>query len=305
MSNYSSENLILIPAQNVPAGTLAMKIGSDVFTAGSIVINQGTDFYQCATVNTVNQTWTGYKAVLNNGVYTFEQNVTSGLTYTTVTPQVGSVYSDGALIQATLYQGMPTSGLVFYAPLSSAAAAAQTGQTLTVNGSSLTFGTVNGIPCATFSGSQYITFSASAFPSGNSDRTISFWARKTSSGTWMFFNYGESNGDNTLEIFEHNSQIRAGCGTDDLPESGVSCYNVWRHVALVFDSGTASLYVDNVLKASDTSIVWTTVAEDGSIGGKYDGSYTGIGSIAAVRVYDRALSAAEIASLAAEFTPSA
>lgn len=40
MSNYTSENLINVPAVNVPAGTLAVKIGEDVFTAGNVIIGQ-------------------------------------------------------------------------------------------------------------------------------------------------------------------------------------------------------------------------------------------------------------------------
>lgn len=41
MSNYTNENLINVPSSNVPAGTLAMKVGDDIFTAGYIVISSG------------------------------------------------------------------------------------------------------------------------------------------------------------------------------------------------------------------------------------------------------------------------
>ncbi|MBR4316155.1 MAG: hypothetical protein IKP65_04205 [Alphaproteobacteria bacterium] len=40
MSNYNDNNLISIPASSVPAGTLAMKVGSNTFTAGTVVIRQ-------------------------------------------------------------------------------------------------------------------------------------------------------------------------------------------------------------------------------------------------------------------------
>ena len=70
-------------------------------------------------------TWRGRKAVLNNGIYSFQSNSTSGLTYSSVTPVVGKIYADGALVTiASLYMGIPTEGLVFYAPLASSAAAA-------------------------------------------------------------------------------------------------------------------------------------------------------------------------------------
>ena len=251
----------------------------------------------------VRKMWNGNKAILSNGVYTFSSTITYNLTYSDVTPQVGCVYADGALIQAILYQGMPASGLVFYAPLSESAAAAQTGQTLTVTGT-LTFGTVNGIPCATFSGSQYITFNASEFPTGNSDRTISFWVRKTtSSGIWMFFRYGGDSGDDNLGIFSNGSYIMAGGGTTDMPQTDVSCFNTWRHIALVFSSGTATLYIDNVAESVDDTTVWETLATNGSIGGVYDGRHLNSGNIAAVRVYNRALTASEITQLYGEFQP--
>ena len=50
MSNYTNENLINVPSSNVPAGTLAMKVGDNIFTAGNVVIGGSTDFYKCAAV---------------------------------------------------------------------------------------------------------------------------------------------------------------------------------------------------------------------------------------------------------------
>ena len=79
MSNYTNENLINVPSANVPVGTLAMKVGDNIFTAGNVVIGGSTDFYKCVSVDTVNSTWTGYKAVLSGGAYTFESTVTSGI----------------------------------------------------------------------------------------------------------------------------------------------------------------------------------------------------------------------------------
>jgi hypothetical protein len=96
MSNYTTENLT--PAIPVP-GVPAIRIGDQVFT---MVTSGGggsaTDFYKCASVDTVNHTWTGYKAVLSGGYYTFEQTATSGLVYSTITPEVGKVYSEDAKV---------------------------------------------------------------------------------------------------------------------------------------------------------------------------------------------------------------
>lgn len=58
MSNYTSQNLISIQPANVPAGTLAIKVGDDIFTAGYVQIGTITsdsvagDFkiYKCTSV---------------------------------------------------------------------------------------------------------------------------------------------------------------------------------------------------------------------------------------------------------------
>lgn len=66
---------------------------------------QKQGFYKCYSVDTSNHKWTGYKAILNNGVYTYSSNLTTGLVYSSVVPVVNGVYSGDALITATLYEG--------------------------------------------------------------------------------------------------------------------------------------------------------------------------------------------------------
>lgn len=51
------------------------------------------NFYKCASVDTSAKTWTGYKAVLTDGVYSFEETVTDGLAYTENFPFPGSAYT--------------------------------------------------------------------------------------------------------------------------------------------------------------------------------------------------------------------
>lgn len=62
------------------------------------------DFYQCVFVNATNKKWSGYKAVLKDGRYYFETTITEGLQFTSVTPEVGKIYTGDALAQiAYLY----------------------------------------------------------------------------------------------------------------------------------------------------------------------------------------------------------
>ncbi|MBR2372736.1 MAG: hypothetical protein IKA87_00735, partial [Lentisphaeria bacterium] len=81
---------------------------------GGIKINNigAAEYYKCTSVDTVNKTWTGYKAVLTDGVYSFEESETTGLTYGAgYSPVVGSVYSDEALVKSSLWAGSGLYGI--------------------------------------------------------------------------------------------------------------------------------------------------------------------------------------------------
>ena len=63
------------------------------------------DFTLTPSTTTVpGNTWSGYKAVFDStaGTWSFESGVTSGLTYTSVTPIVGGIYSADALVIVSL-----------------------------------------------------------------------------------------------------------------------------------------------------------------------------------------------------------
>ena len=79
------------------------------------------DIYKCASIDTASKTWTGYKANRVGGKYTFEDIVTTGLSFAQgLTPQVGTVYSSDAVIKISqvLQNGidMPQDGLILYMP---------------------------------------------------------------------------------------------------------------------------------------------------------------------------------------------
>ena len=109
--------------------------------------------------------WTGQKAIFNNGVYTFQNNITSGLTYTVVTPNVNKIYANGALIQANLYTGIPDPNLYFTL---TDATESVTEAVLTNNG--VTFGT----DYAIFDGSSYLEIPSSIYNLFSSLNSIFF-----------------------------------------------------------------------------------------------------------------------------------
>lgn len=250
-------------------------------------------------------TWSGYKAVLSSGIYSFESTVTGGLTYSVVTPAVGKVYADGALIEAKLWDGTHIpADYIFYAPLDSFAAAAETRQT--INYTNATFTTVQGINCLQCSnGTTSASATVSDIPQGDASRSISFWGYAESyTSDWMaFLNYGTDSTNAFLVVRTHNNNAGFGFSYND-HDSEVDVSGAWHHFGFIYNNGTATLYVDGMSILSVSTLIDT----QGTIFriGEGVGQATNLrGYIAAVRVYNRALTATEIAALAAEFTPTA
>lgn len=63
-------------------------------------VGSSMEFYKCASVDTSAKTWTGYKAVLTDGVYSFEETLTTGLSYLGgMEVKKGLVYSQDAKLR--------------------------------------------------------------------------------------------------------------------------------------------------------------------------------------------------------------
>ena len=102
------------------------------------------------TVDTdVPKTWDGYKAVLNSGIYNFESELTTGMTYTSMKPEILKVYSADASIRLASFPcDYPIDKLVFHAPLCDDVTATEVGGTL--KNRNVTVETVGGIQAARF-----------------------------------------------------------------------------------------------------------------------------------------------------------
>ena len=204
----------------------------------------GAEFYECASVDTTNHTWTGYKAVLNNGVYSFESTATTGLAYTSVTPVVGQIYSADALITASYLYGQFV-GYTFMRLADSISATA--GDRLS---SSLIpgymFTTVGGYACMQCNG-QAGTFTLDS-------------SYTTSSGTFSFWVYGDRStlDDNGTPFMLHgyrkpklhylwNGQVSYWRCETNAWYDNVASAQQWVHFAIACDGGTLKLYVNGSL----------------------------------------------------------
>ena len=198
MSNYTTENLVpFIP----DSGALAIRIGEQVF-AFNPTGGGATNFFKCVSVSSSPKTWTGYLASLVDGVYTFSSTVTGGLTYSSVTPQVGKVYNDGALIEAKLYTGIPDPNLYFTL---ADATESVTEAVLTNNG--VTFGT----DYAIFDGESYLAMPSAVYGAFDSVTSIFFcgWVKldaNAPSEQWLW-SIGNGNTDFGVSVYSPDSII--------------------------------------------------------------------------------------------------
>lgn len=288
----------------VPSGYIASSQSFPVSSGGS----GSTDFYKCAaTVSSGGTAWSGYLAVLSGGSYSFASSATSGLSCGSgYLPQAGKVYSDGALIEAILWTGIPENGLIRYAPMNASAAEDELENALTVGGSP-TFAADSGILCAE------MTDSCIGYNNGVDNLTaytLSIWMKRLQSGdalmTFSGGSYGYGGNELWITLTADGTVTITNGGADDyLIIETTNTFSGWVNIILVWTGSVFRLYVNGEQQGDDTS---TEYYSEYSYLYPYINSLRratsvkGAGKYAAFRLYDRVLTPAEIAALAAEFT---
>lgn len=194
---------------------------------------------------------------------------------------------------------IPTNGLVFYTPLAEDKATAETGQTLTKTGT-ITQAKIDGIPCSYFNGNSYIRVDLSTMPYGTDDFAFSLWCR--CDGTYgVILQLGTWSGGARL------SQLESGFFElwmkGDVKLLTAETYNSMVHVTVTRNSGTISLYINGSLVATSQETAELSQYTQISLMNSYtNGPRYITGYLAAVRLYNRGLSADEITELANEFS---
>ena len=269
----------------------------------------GCTYYKCASVDTEAKAWSGYKAVFDStaGMWSFEDTVTEGLSYTSVTPIVGSIYSADALIKiSSMWNGVPSENLVFYLPLSETTIA-DVGPELTASGT-IVHTVMNGIQCAYFNGSSYLRASAVSMPTGASPRALSLWFKykdipgATSADAAVFAGWGTTTSLGRFDAYVEAQELyiiySSGALKTDIKIQDTN----WHHVLLQYDGSTSEIYYDGQLAASEAKTI-NTRNNYLYIGAREYGEYAFDGYLAGIRIYNRAMTSTEIAYLASEFTP--
>ena len=313
MANMKIKKENLVPCNIPPIGSRVIEVFPNCWLpvgefhneTPEVIPSGGENYYKCASVDTTTKTWTGYKAVLMNGIYKFESVVTTGLQYTTVFPVVGNIYSADALVLVKeLYNGIPTSNLLCYIPLTEQLEKAPTGQSLQYDMNTITYSTVDDIPCGYFANSRIqtqetytwneVTLSGFIKPDANvnsvsncihvgvdsGNQMLKFGANEN---TWFVSTYGGNGG---LDIY----------GEEDITDR-------MHHIAVTLDSNKYLIvYLDGTKVWEGQSTV-NIPNSNIIIGNDSRTQFIYYGYIAVPRVYTRALTADEIQALATEFTP--
>ena len=143
-----------------------------------------------------------------------------------------------------------------------------------------------------------------ALPSGYAPRTLCGWAKSNSlGGGWRWIaSFGSPNTSQAMFIGMNGATLYGGGYGDDLSVPNFWDGN-WHFIALTYDGGVARLYADGVLRATGAKN-WNLAPGYCFIGQQvntYAEYWNGL--IDDVRVYNRVLSDADIASLASAPAP--
>ena len=259
------------------------------------------EYYRCASVDTSTKTWTGYKAVLNDGVYTFEDTVTQGLAYTSVMPQVGNIYSADAMARvAYLYDGIPSEGLIFYAPLKESfeSSAGTLYADLCLELSNATFENNH----VEFPSVQNYAFYKDVAENMMNPLTVSYWGRSDGTSVYVKVSRTLSNtdtGDNgdILVTISNGTFTITEAYVKNMLETETQTNDALHHFCYVHTDSTVKAYKDGVLlDQAESTLQYTTGRSHIVIASR------GNGAMAGVRVYNRALDASEVSVLANELS---
>lgn len=152
----------------------------------------------------------------------------------------------------------------------------------------------------------YVMGTAAALPQGSAPRTLHAWVyQHQSGGAQTVFSYGTFATNQRAALLLVNGRLYFVGENNDVSGNQVLPVKQWHQVAITISGGSVAMYVNGVLDRAanlprgphnTTGTTWTIGA--GLRGGNYPEWFNGL--IDDVAVYDRALSAAEIATAFAD-----
>jgi hypothetical protein len=166
----------------------------------------------------------------------------------------------------------------------------------TLSATSIGYNSANGGSLVFDGTDDYAPIGTSSFPFGASAGTISLWA-KTDTITGGFRSlvaYGTPDIPKARFMGIENTTYFFGGYGSDITATGVPL-NTWFNMSGVYTGTNALLYVNGALVAGPTAKTWNTVSSLATIGRQLESTAYWDGNLSQLCVYNRALTAAEIA----------
>ena len=139
-----------------------------------------------------------------------------------------------------------------------------------------------------------VTGTASVLPTGANAFTTCFYLNKDADGEVVFWGTRSVNQSNGVGLFSGNKVVHFFYGNDLNSNSNIET-GKWYFVAVTFDGTTRSIYINGQLDISDTPTGVNVTGTNYSLG--YGGAYYHNGELSNVKVFNTALTAAQIADL--------
>ena len=182
------------------------------------------------------------------------------------------------------------------------------GSALTVNGATFNAAGRFGGALQLSGASQFLSGTVNNLPIGNSTYTQSAWIKPNvlgAQGIVGWGNYGAGRQVNAFRLFDSGNGFRHYWWGADLDATGLATVlnnGTWHHAATTFDGTTRRIYLNGVQVAADVPGANGATAANFRIGSTNNGEFFN-GSIDDVALYNHALTATEIASLAGGASP--
>ena len=139
-----------------------------------------------------------------------------------------------------------------------------------------------------------VTGTASVLPTGANAFTTCFYFNKDADGEAVFWGTRSTNQSNGIGLFSGNKVTHFFFGNDLNSSSNIES-GKWYFVAVTFDGTTRSIYINGQFDISDTPTGVNVTGTDYKLG--YGGAYYHNGRLANTKVFDVALTAAQVADL--------
>lgn len=253
---------------------------------------------QSENIPATTEGWTGRKVTQDTetGAWIVAEEITPNLTVTHLKPKVGEIFSADTTIRVDrMYDGavfpIPQDGLVFYAPLQTDYVDMVSGEAAVVTDG--TFIEHNGIRCLELDGSGYVTWASNDdLPTGSSPLSFVILAAPTSQGDWRTY-LCVGNPDGGFDINAKNGHLKEW-GGDYITATGL-----WQSLIVTRDdSGAGKAYLNGKLNGTGTNATANIPASSSVfVGANTNGHTNASGYVAFAAVYNRELTADEVAEI--------